>query len=153
MDQAKRKFMEFEFVGLLKDLKPDVKGKWGKMNGQQMVEHMSDYVRIASGKMKVPVVFDGEHAAKSKIFLMSEKPFKENTPNQLLPDEPEAWKNKTMDDAIAELSAEIKHFFELYDANPEKKEQSPFFGELNFEEQVQLLHKHTVHHAKQFGLL
>ena len=85
--------------------------------------------------------------------MMSDKPFKENTPNQLLPDVPAPFKHVSMKDAIAELQKEIDHFFSVYEKNSELRNINPFFGNLNFEEQVQLLHKHATHHAKQFGLV
>jgi hypothetical protein len=85
--------------------------------------------------------------------MMSDKPFKENTPNQLLPDVPVPFKHVSMKDAIAELQKEIDHFFSVYENNSGLRNINPFFGNLNFEEQVQLLHKHATHHAKQFGLV
>ena len=57
-----------------------------------------------------------------------------------------------MTDAIAELQIEIDYFFEVYNGKPELRMTNPFFGNLNYEEQVQLLHKHATHHARQFGL-
>jgi hypothetical protein len=148
----KKKFLKEEFTKLLSSLKSEAKGKWGKMNAQQMVEHMSGAFRVASGKHIEKSAFTPEITKKSHDFMMSEKPFRENTPNQLLSDEPYPVKNKTMADALAELQAEIDYFFKVYSENPELRVVNPFFGNLNFEEQVQLLHKHTTHHAKQFGL-
>ena len=84
---------------------------------------------------------------------MTEKPFRENTPNKLLPDEPSPPKNANMNEAIAELQKEIDDFFSAYSANAGMRTVNPFFGNLNWEEQVQLLHKHATHHAKQFGLV
>ncbi|HEY4798055.1 MAG TPA: hydroxymethylglutaryl-CoA reductase, partial [Bacteroidia bacterium] len=73
--------------------------------------------------------------------------------NKLLPDEPEPFKNATMEGAIAELQKEIDDFFSVYAANTGLRVVNPFFGNLNYEEQVRLLYKHTTHHARQFGLL
>ena len=58
-----------------------------------------------------------------------------------------------MADALTELESEINHFFKVYSENPLLRTINPFFGNLNFEEQVQLLHKHATHHARQFGLI
>ena len=85
--------------------------------------------------------------------MMSERPFRENTPNQLLPDVPPQARHSSMKDAVAELQSEIDDFFDVYASQPQLRNVSPFFGNLNFEEQVHLLHKHAMHHARQFGLV
>lgn len=148
----KQKFLKEEFVKQISTLSSEQKGKWGKMNAQQMVEHMSYAFRVASGRHPEKAMYTPEITQKSYQFMMSEKPFRENTPNQLLPDEPLACKQKNMADAITELESEINNFFKVYSENPLLRVINPFFGNLNFDEQVQLLHKHAVHHAKQFGL-
>jgi hypothetical protein len=149
----KKKFIKEDFTKFVSSLQPEAKGKWGKMNAQQMVEHMSDYMRIANGKTKVQGVLTPEQTHKSYSFMMSEKSFRENTPNQLLPDVPPPFRNASMADAIKELQNEIDHFFVVFSGNEAMRFTSPFFGDLNFEEQVQLLHKHATHHARQFGLV
>ena len=150
---AKEKFIKEEFTSLLKKLSSEQKGSWGKMNAQQMVEHMSYAFRVASGKHSENAQYNEEITQKGYNFIMTEKPFRENTPNKLLSDEPSPLKNANMNEAIAELQKEIDDFFSAYSANAEMRTVNPFFGNLNWEEQVQLLHKHTTHHAKQFGLV
>ena len=149
----KKKFLKEEFAKILSSLQPEAKGKLGKMNAQQMVEHMSDYLRIANGKVKQKSLLTPEQVQRSQAFLMTERPFKENTPNQLLPDVPPPVKHASMKDAIAELQKEIDDFFTVFSGNDTLRFSTPFFGDLNFEEQVQLLYKHCTHHARQFGLM
>lgn len=149
----KKQFLQSEFTKLLAQLQPEQKGNWGKMNAQQMVEHMSEYLRIANGKEKMQPVLDETLTQKMYAFMMSEKPFRENTPNQLLTEIPPPVKRATMDEALTELQNEINDFFEIYSKNPDLRNVNPFFGNLNFEEQVHLLHKHAMHHARQFGLV
>jgi len=148
----KKKILKEEFTKLLSSLPSEQKGKWGKMNAQQMVEHMSYSFRLGSGRHIEKPLYNPEITQKGYNFIMTEKPFRENTPNQLLPDEPPVCKNKNMADAIAELQSEIDYFFKVYSENQGLRTINPFFGNLNFEEQVQLLHKHATHHARQFGL-
>ena len=148
----KKKFLKEDFTKLLSVLQPDVKGKWGKMNAQQMVEHMSYSFRLGSGKHIEKPAYSPEITQKSYSFMMTEKPFRENTPNQLLPDVPLPAKHKSMADSLTELQSEIDYFFKVYSDNAGMRAINPFFGNLNFEEQVQLLHKHAMHHARQFGL-
>ena len=153
MSMDKRQFLHSELTKIFSTLSAEQKGKWGKMNAQQMVEHMSYSVRVASGRHPEKTVYSPEITQKGYNFIMTEKPFRENTPNQLLPDEPPAVKNENMANAIAELQSEIDYFFKVYSENSGMRTINPFFGNLNFEEQVQLLHKHATHHARQFGLV
>ncbi|MFI5186978.1 MAG: DUF1569 domain-containing protein [Chitinophagales bacterium] len=46
----------------------------------------------------------------------------------------------------------MNDFFDFFLADPGIKTLHPAFGELNFEEWVQLHHKHVKHHLKQFGI-
>src|ERR1039458_9392824 len=110
MNQIKINFIKTEFTKLLSTLQPETKGKWGKMNAQQMAEHMSNAFRWASGEVKLQAMLTPEQTQKTYAFMMSDKPFKENTPNQLLPDVPAPFKHVSMKDAIAELQKEIDHF-------------------------------------------
>lgn len=149
----KAAFLQDEYTKKLKALDETTPPKWGKMNVMQMIEHMSDYVRIASGKIHHDILTPGEHLPRMQAFIMSEKPFRENTPNALMPEEPPVVKHSTKDEAIQELQDELDHFFEVYSTEPTKKIANPFFGMLHYEMQVQLLHKHATHHLRQFGAI
>ncbi len=148
----KADFLRNEYTRMLSELDANADRKWGKMNVQQMIEHMADYVRIASGRTVVPTLTPEEHVPRMQAFLESEKPFRENTPNQLLPDDPAPTRHATKEAAVSELQDEIDHFFQSYESTPGRAIPSPFFGVLNFEQQVQLLHKHGTHHLRQFGV-
>lgn len=150
--EAKKSWLKSEYTKRLAELSHDAERLWGKMNVQQMIEHMSDYVRIASGRTPMQVVTPEEHLPKMQGFLMSDKPFRENTPNALMPDTPPTARHADQQAAIQELQAEIDHFFDTYTKDKELKIANPFFGYLSFDMQVQLLHKHAWHHLKQFGM-
>lgn len=152
MENEKLKFLREDFIFQLRHLSPDEKGKWGQMNGQQMIEHFTDAVRNANGKLKLPVLNEGERLVKFREFLMSDRPFSENTRNPLLSDTPTPIKHSTIQEAIAELQVEIEDLVTLFESKSEHTTSNPFFGDLNFEEVVQLLHKHASHHLRQFGL-
>ena len=148
----KAHFLKHEYTKVLAGLDVDASRKWGKMNVLQMIEHMSDYVRIASGRTPMTTVTPEDKLPRMQGFLASEKPFPENTPNALMPDEPTPAKHATKEDAINELQTELDHFFEVHGVDANKKTANPFFGTLDFEQQIQLLYKHSTHHLKQFGL-
>lgn len=139
------------FPGLLRSLEPAAKGKWGKMNAQQMVEHLTDSMRVATGKEYQKRELNDELTEKARKFFLSDKPFRENTTNHLLPVEPNPIRNTTMENAVEEFEAELSEFFTMFQ-RPMRTTMNPFAGEFNYEQWVQLLHKHFQHHARQFGL-
>ncbi len=152
MVMEKARFLQNDFLQKLATLSADAKPLWGKMNGQQMVEHFTDALCIANGKHPVELINTGERLEKAYHFLMSDVPFKENTNNPLMPETPADAKHAAMVESLKALKIELDDFFKAYEAERERRITNPFFGPLNFEEQVQLLYKHAQHHLKQFGL-
>lgn len=151
MNAEKIEFLKYRFVAQLKRIPSDTPPLWGKMTLQQMIEHFADSVRIASGKMAVPdIITPSENLQKVRDFLMSEKPFRENTVNPTLPEDPLPVRNPHIEDAISELQTELQFFFNVFEKNHLQITRNPIFGDLNFEENVQLLYKHALHHLKQF---
>lgn len=149
---SKAQFLKNEYVAKLKTLDPETQASWGKMNVAQMIEHMAEYIRMAAGEPKMELLTNEEMLPKMRAFLESEKPFKENTPNQLLPDIPPPERHSQVANAITELEKEIQNLFAVFQKSPELKVVNPFFGALNYEQSIQLLHKHAWHHLKQFGI-
>lgn len=149
----KSQFLKERLVPTIAAISPEFKPIWGKMNLQQMTEHMSrEGFQVANGKLLQELVTPAEQVEKMQAFLMSDKPFRENTPNSLMSAEPLPVKHPDMNAALVELQTEIDDFFKVYENEPEKSIMNPFFGALNFELQVQLLHKHATHHLRQFGV-
>jgi hypothetical protein len=153
MATAKEEFLKNDFIPLLKKLKPADEGKWGLMNAQQMVEHFTDAVKNANGKLKLPSLVGGEKLVKMRAFLLSEEPFKENTKNPLIPETGIQLRQPDLPSAIDKLKKELDYFFEVYQKDPELTIINSFFGELDYKMNVQLLHKHALHHLRQFGLV
>jgi len=149
---AKAHFLKSEYTKKLAELDINAERKWGKMNVQQMIEHMSEYVRIGCGKDVQPLQTPEEHLPKYREFLVSEKPFKENTPNSLLSNTPAAVTRASKEHAIEELQSELDNFFNVFEKDSTQKVTNPFFGELDYDMSVQLLHKHAWHHLRQFGI-
>jgi hypothetical protein len=153
MNEEKKKFLKEDFIPLLQKLDANAKGRWGVMNGQQMVEHFADAVKNASGKLILPVVNTGERLEKSREFLMTEKQFKENTKNPLIPDTPFPLRKANMNAAIEKLQDELNYFFQAFENDANLKTANSLFGELDYAMNIQLLHKHALHHLRQFGLV
>jgi hypothetical protein len=113
-------FIRNEFPKMLQQLDPHAKGIWGVMNAQQMVEHMSDMFRNANGKLKIPLHTPADKVGAFKAFAMSDKEFKQNTNNPLLPETPDPIKNSSMQASISELQSEVNDFFSFFEKNPSK---------------------------------
>ena len=155
MDQDKLSFIKNDFITKLKSLNSDVSGKWGKMNAQQMVEHVAAFFYVSTEKIKFDLVTPVEHLPKYKEFLFSDKEFRENTkaPGNVIGEEPLPLRYANMEEALQKLVESILYFETYFNENPGKKTMHPVFGELNFEEWVLLHYKHVTHHLRQFGLM
>jgi hypothetical protein len=153
MTIEKENFLRSRLVPLLQRLDPSKAPAWGKMNLQQMIEHYTtDGLCIASGRIKVnDIITPPERLVRYREFLMSDRPFQENTMNPLLPKEPVPATNNTVQAAIGALQEELIFFFEAFNKDPLLITRNPIFGDLGFEENVQLLYKHALHHLRQFG--
>ena len=153
MDNSKPDFLKREFIPILQRIPADTPPSWGRMNLQQMVEHMQDAVDLASGRVRYEGGFVANDPERMRAFLMGDKPFRENTRNPFLPEEPRPLRNHTLQAAIGALQASLIGFFEAFESEPGKRVYNPVFGELDCEGQSRLLHKHALHHLRQFGVV
>jgi len=153
MSLEKENFLRTKLVSYLQRLDPATPPLWGKMSVQAMIEHYAcDAVRNASGRLKYDtIVTPPENLDRFREFMMSDKPFKENTVNPLMAEEPAPLRFKTVQAAIGALQQELIYFFEAFEKKPDLVTRNPFFGDLNFEQNVHLLYKHAIHHLRQFG--
>jgi hypothetical protein len=154
MSFEKENFLRTKLVRYLQQLDPATPPRWGKMSVQQMVEHFSgDAVRNANGRLKFDtIVTPAEKIQRMREFMMSDKPFKENTKNPLLGEEPVPLRYKTIQAAIGALQQELIYFFEAFEKDHQFVTRNPLFGDMTFEQSVQLLYKHALHHLRQFGV-
>ncbi len=154
MSFEKENFLRTKLISYLQRLDPATPPRWGKMSVQQMVEHFGgDAVRNANGRLKTDaIITNPEQLPRMREFLMSDKPFKENTLNPLLGKEPAPLRYKTIQAAIGALQQELIYFFEAFEKDDHLITRNPFFGDLNFEQSVHLLYKHALHHLRQFGV-
>lgn len=148
-------FLQNEFLKIIRTADSSATPKWGKMNFQQMVEHVTAFFKVSTQQLKFDLVSPPEHLPKLKEFLMSDKQFRENTkaPTNIIGEEPLPAHFKTVEEAINQLDKEVNHFSDFYATDKQVTAVHPVFGELNFEEWVRLHYKHVTHHLRQFGLL
>lgn len=155
MDNEKINFLTTGSFKKLDMLTEETKPVWGVMNAQEMVEHLADFYSVSTEKIKVELVTSQEQLPRFMEFLMSDKPFKENTkaPATLIGEKPLPLRFASLSEAKNNLQKAIIDFTEYFRENNEQKTLHPVFGTLNFDEWVKLHHKHVVHHLNQFQLM
>ena len=139
MSIEKENFLRTRLVKYLQQIHPDTTPQWGRMNVQQMIEHYGASIMNANGRLKFDAIATPpDKLDKIREFLMSDKPFRENTKNPILPEDPQPLRYKTLQGAIGALQQELIYFFQAFEANPNLVTRNPIFGDLNFEQNVQL---------------
>lgn len=137
----------------LATLSSDSKPVFGKMNAQQMIEHLSAITKIANENWKVDVFVSDEKTARRKPFLDTDNELEIGFKPTLLAEEPNALKFNSIEEAIDDLISQIQLFVKVFEDNPSKTVVHPFFGELNFDYWKKFHTKHFTHHFKQFSLI
>lgn len=154
MQEQKLAFIKNDLFSLLNNISSETNANWGKMNAQQMVEHLASIFNVSVEKIKFDLVTPEENLPKFKEFLLSDKPFRENTkaPVSLIGEEPLPLDHSSYQDAVEKLHDAVEHFETYFKNAPGKKTIHPVFGPLNFDEWVLLHYKHVTHHLRQFGM-
>lgn len=155
MDEDKKRFVEEDSLKIISGLQAETFPVWGKMNAQQMVEHVKAFFDVSTQKLKFELVTPEDQLPAYKAFLLSDKAFRENTPAPLSVIGPDTLPLRYADLEMAKekLQISIHEFKELFTADKELKTLHPVFGWLNYEEWILLHYKHVHHHLKQFSLL
>ena len=147
-------FLNFEEVrSRLSSLHINDKPVFGKMNSQQMIEHLSAITKIANGNWKVDVFVSDEKTARRKPFLNTENELQVGFKAPFLSEKPVALKFNSIYEAIDDLINQLNVFVEVFTKDKKRTVVHPFFGELDFEYWKKFQVKHFTHHFKQFNLL
>ncbi len=148
-------FIDLDIENVLKilsNLSAETKPYWGKMNAQQMVEHLTNGLKMSTGKISYPFEVDDEVMTKMKAFLFTDKPMKKDISVAFVKENPELI-NEELELAIDEFVIEWIDFEEYYEINPNATNSHPYYGNLSYEDWCLLHKKHFTHHFDQFGLL
>jgi hypothetical protein len=154
MNATQVSFLKNDLIPLLGSIPSEKQLAWGSLTLQQMIEHLSDVQRLASGKISNKIlVVPEEKIPNLQKFLMSDKPFPQGVVNPIFPKDPQPVRNATINEALNELRTEIDFYFSLIKSEQEFSILHPYFGQLNKEMNLQAVYKHALHHLKQFGVL
>lgn len=140
------------FLEKLSQLSSDARPLWGKMNAQQMVEHLSDSLDIAVGEKRFKLQTPEDKIDEALKHLNSSDPMPKNFKvNYATPDAP--IRNEEIELAIDELAVKWIRYEETFYNDKTLKTLHPVYGELDFEHWQKMHSKHFTHHFKQFGLI
>jgi oxepin-CoA hydrolase/3-oxo-5,6-dehydrosuberyl-CoA semialdehyde dehydrogenase len=155
MNEIKATFLRKDLFVLLETANPVITPGWGKMNTQEMIEHLAHFFDVSTERRKYDLVTPEEHLPKYKEFLLSEKQFRENTkaPSSILGETPLPLETTGIEEAKMKLNESVNNFFDYFKGRPGYKTMHPAFGMLDFDEWVLLHYKHITHHLRQFGLM
>ena len=137
----------------LLNLNEDSKALFGKMNAQQMIEHLSAVTQIANGNWKVDSYVSDEKTARRKPYLNTEGELHVGFKAPFLSEDPISLKFASIKEAINNLIEQITIFEKVFNADKNRTVVHPFFGELDYEYWKKFQVKHFTHHFKQFGLV
>lgn len=147
-------FLYEEFPILLRGLNADTRALWGKMNAQQMVEHLSLVVNASNGRFALKPNAEPERLAYRKMrFFEKDTPFPQNFRVDFVPEEPNPVHFANIEDAKMQLFNQLQRFDDYFAEHPGITTMHGVFGELNYEEWVQNHARHFRHHLMQFGLV
>lgn len=147
-------FLHDELPGYLDQLSAEHQPIWGKMNVQQMIEHLSLVVKISNGDIEVDVLAPPEMVAKGKRHVFQYKnPFPKGLRSPVTPEEPAEVGHPDLDTAKEYFRKELTKFFEHFEGTTDKTVNHPLLGPLSFDEWVFFHTKHFSHHLAQFGLM
>ena len=145
--------MEFtEMLAVLNSLTPSQKPLWGKMNAQEMVEHLSDMLMMSRGTGNFTIDVDAETIARRQQFLLSDKEMAKNIAVPFTKELIEL-RNNELELAVDDFTDEWMNFTEYYENNPSASVIHPYYGDLDFNLWLKMHDKHFMHHFKQFGLI
>ncbi len=142
-----------ELAEYINNLEENTKPVWGKMSAQHMVEHLSMTLKIATGKLTVPVYTPENQLARMRDFLMSNRAMPREVVSPAVGSELPKLRKESFSSAMEEFWTKFDAFEKYYSENPDAVHKNPAFGELNYEEWQQFMKKHFTHHFEQFGLL
>jgi hydroxymethylglutaryl-CoA reductase len=147
-------FLYEEFPVLLRDLKADTPALWGKMNAQQMIEHLYLVVSASNGRVTIDPQADEARLAYRKMrFFEKDTPMPRHFRVIFVPEEPNPVQFVHIEDAKMKLFEQLQRFDDYFMEHPCITSVHPVFGALNYEEWVQNHARHIRHHLMQFGLI
>lgn len=139
-------------LSYLNQLEENTPAKWGKMNAQRMVEHLSESILMSLGDHSTPLQIPADKIEKMQAFLASDVPFPKDFIVPFALEEFEL-RHEEIELAVDELVDNWIAFEEYYENHPDSTNMHPFYGDLIGKQWLRIHQKHFTHHFQQFGLI
>jgi len=154
--QKKSPFMQVNINTVneaLSKLNEDTKPAWGKMNAQQMLEHLMRLMEVAVGKHKMEIVTPEERLEKYQESLYNHRAMPRNFNAPYLPDGLIKTELANFAEAKSAFIESYATYEQYHKENPEAVFNHAVFGPCDKELWDLQNRKHFTHHFEQFGLL
>ena len=149
--QEQKEYLLNQLVNDFPSLSQPANTNWGKMNFNQMLEHLVESCKNASGDIIYENIYSPEERIPAmQAFLMTDKLFKPETKNSMMGEEPAPVNNENTNELFDELQSQLNRFYERFQQVENLVVRNPIFGDLNEELWTRLLYKHCIHHLHQF---
>ena len=126
---------------------------WGRMDAQQMVEHLILLFDISNKKQETPILTPEKYLHKSQAFLRSEELMPKNFVAKFLPIDPIPYTFSSLEESKNKIFSSLDSFHSYWKGIKEETLNHPVFGKLNKELWDRVHNKHIHHHFLQFGLI
>ena len=136
-------------LGRLDRLSPNMKPLWGRMSAGQTVAHLSDWMRMAIGAIRVESRKTPFRFPIIRQLVLYVIPLPKNLPTarELQKSEPGTW-----NDDIRDLKDLVRRAVEKHGDRNARWPEHPALGPVHDKGWGVLGYRHTDHHLRQFGL-
>ena len=115
-------------------IQSDTPALWGKMNSQQMVEHLSLVFALSTGKFDFPYQGTEEEAKRNwEGFLASENPWREVFSSDSF-GEPKPPRKATLEDSLALLQKSFNGYLDYCEGHPDAIHPQFYLGNLTIDQ-------------------
>lgn len=136
-----------EFYQRLEQLKADRHPKWGRMNCEQMLAHLSDSLRMALGELAVKPKPSPLKYFPLKQLTIYWLPWPKGVPTapELIARQADNWQKELVT---------IQELLDRFGKAENRKDwpEHPAFGKLSAQDWGVLQYRHLDHHFRQFGI-
>jgi len=138
-----------ELVGRLRTVRPDGGSRWGKMSAHQMICHLGDACRMATGAIPVIDVSRWHQRTLVKfVALYLPLPWPKGVPT--VPEIDQHCAGTKPVDFASDVAA-VEALLELIATRKDAWPLHPIFGRMSEADWLRWAYIHTDHHLRQFG--
>ena len=153
MDKYRREFLASKVPELMNRLSSEMKGDFGIMTPQHMVEHLIITTKSTAKKYEgIRENPTNKRQLGFQKFIGNGCKFEHRPSDKTIEDLPPL-KYNSLQAAIAIIPEAVNRFYSLWEQEPDYIPYNPFMGSLTFEELELFHYHHFKYHLWQFGVI